>query len=166
MHMLKTTELAARIPNESLAAWKTELSSWMRPSAFRDRIDEIANLTPRRTFFHQAGLTFLCDAWIASRVADAMPSDVVRLVSSERPDFEIRSNGQIQQFEATEADMDGRRRGVEPERSHLQPDPVENWRRRFEAIPAALHRVIAKKLSAPPSAADSPMNRASAGAKP
>jgi hypothetical protein len=39
MHMLKTTELAARIPNESLAAWKTELSSWMKPSAFRDRIE-------------------------------------------------------------------------------------------------------------------------------
>src|SRR5271154_6179475 len=88
--------------------WKTELSEWMKPSAFRERIDEIADSIPRRTFFRQAGLTFLREAWIASRVADSMPSGAVRLVSSVRPDFEIRSSGQIHQFEATEADMEGR----------------------------------------------------------
>ena len=59
---------------------------------------------------------------------------MVRLVASQRPDFEIRIDGQIQQFEATEADIEGRRRGDEPDDPYLRPDPVENWRRRFEAI--------------------------------
>jgi hypothetical protein len=89
---------------------------------------------------------FLRDAWIAGRVAMALSSDSVRLVSAERPDFEIACEGKIQQFEATEADMDGRRRGDEPQQLGLQPDPVENWRKRFEAIPAALDCVVAKKL--------------------
>lgn len=113
---------------------------------FRARIDQLAHAIPRNTFFRQGGLTFLRDAWIASRVACALPSDMVRLVVSQRPDFEIRIEGQMQQFEATEADIENRRRGDEPDDPCLQMDPVENWRRRFEAIPAALDRVVAKKL--------------------
>jgi hypothetical protein len=42
--------------------------------------------------------------------------------------------------------MDGRRRGDETEGLTIQPDPVENWRKRFEAIPAALDRVVGKKV--------------------
>lgn len=63
-----------------------------------------------------------------------------------RPDFEIQSTGKIEQFEATEADMDDRRRGDESDDPDPQPDPVENWRKRFDAIPAALDRVVTKKM--------------------
>ncbi|BBO09240.1 hypothetical protein TM102_07100 [Bradyrhizobium sp. TM102] len=52
----------------------------------------------------------------------------------------------VQQFEATEADRDGRRRGDERDGPELKPDPVEQWRERFEAIPAALDRVVTKKI--------------------
>jgi hypothetical protein len=71
---------------------------------------------------------------------------MVRLISSDRPDFEIQTGERIEQFEATEADMDDRRRGDEPDDLCPRPDSVENWRARFEAIPAALDRVVAKKL--------------------
>ncbi|MBR1280674.1 hypothetical protein JQ597_01325 [Bradyrhizobium sp. AUGA SZCCT0177] len=135
-----------RIPKNSLVAWKTELSEWTATEVFRTRIDQIAHSIPRGTFFRQGGLAFLRDAWIASRVAGALPSDIVRLVSSPRPDFEIQIDGQTLQFEATEADMEGRRPGDEPDDPHPLMDPVENWRRRYEAIPAALDRVVAKKL--------------------
>ncbi|MET4257206.1 hypothetical protein ABIC09_002142 [Bradyrhizobium sp. S3.12.5] len=87
-----------------------------------------------------------CDAWIASRVSSALSSKQVRLVPDERPDFEIRSAERVLQFEATEADMEGRRRGDEPDDEGWQPDPVEEWRKRFDAIPAALDRVVSKKL--------------------
>lgn len=140
------TASIARIPRENLVAWTAELSEWVPAARFRARIDEIALAIPRRTFFGQGGLAFLRDAWIASRVATALPPDAVRLVSARRPDFEIQVDGQIQQFEATEADMEGRRRGDEPDDPSPQPDPVEAWRGRFEAIPAALDRVVAKKL--------------------
>jgi hypothetical protein len=139
--------MESRISKETLDAWQVDLSEWKQSAAFRDRVDEIAQSIPRGTFFRQAGLTFLRDAWIASRVADALSSDMVRLMSDERPDFEIQIKGQIEQFEATEADMDGRRRGAEPDGPTVQMDPVENWRKRFEAIPAALDRVITKKLN-------------------
>jgi hypothetical protein len=136
----------ARIPRETLVAWTTELSKWTPTDVFRSRIDQIALAIPRNTFFRQGGLAFLRDAWIASRVASALPSDAVRLVSAQRPDFEIQIDEQVQQFEATEADIEGRRRGDEPDDPYPQPDPVEAWRERFEAIPAALDRVVAKKL--------------------
>lgn len=138
----------SRIPTETLEAWRTELSQWTRPDDFRSRVNEIIlPLFRDRLFFRQAGLMFLRDAWIAGRVATALPCDSVRLVAAERPDFEIERGGQTYQFEATEADMDGRRRGDEPEELELRPDPVEDWRERFEAIPAALDRVVAKKVS-------------------
>ena len=136
----------ARIPKSALAAWKTELSEWTSPEAFRSRVDQIVRGIPRNIFFRQGGLTFLRDAWTASRVACALPSDTVRLIVSQRPDFEIQIDGQILQFEATEADIEGRRRGDEPDDPYPRMDPVENWRRRFEAIPVALDRVVAKKL--------------------
>jgi hypothetical protein len=136
-----------RIPKQTLENWKDELSDWMHPSAFRERINHNCHSIPRRVFFRQAGLTFLRDAWIAGRVADALPSDFVRLAPTERPDFEIKIGGQVQQFEATEADMEERRRGDEPDSLEPEEDPVEDWRARFEAIPSALSRVVTKKLA-------------------
>jgi hypothetical protein len=141
------TARVARIPRNTLVAWTAELSEWAPPDIFRARIDEIAGAIPRSTFFRQGGLAFLRDAWIASRVASALSSDMVRLASSQRPDFEIQIDRHVQQFEATEADIEGRRRGDEPDDPYPRPDPVEAWRERFEAIPTALDRVVAKKLT-------------------
>jgi hypothetical protein len=142
------TKFVERIPKETLDGWKGELSEWWPTEAFRLRIEEISapGQIPRQIYFRQPGLAFLRDAWIASRVASALSSDQVRLVPAERPDFEVKSDDRILQFEATEADMDGRRRSDEPDDADWRPDPVEEWRKRFEAIPAALDRVVTKKI--------------------
>jgi hypothetical protein len=137
------TKLLERVPKEILEGWKAELSRWTEPKRYRARTDEICLSIDRKTFFSQGGLAFLRDAW----VADALASDAVRLVPAEKPDFEIHRGGAVEQFEITEADMDGRRRGDEPDVPHLQPDPVEKWRKRFEAIAPALDRVVTKKLA-------------------
>ncbi|MCK1269427.1 hypothetical protein IVB44_38555 [Bradyrhizobium sp. 49] len=137
----------SRIPKATLDSWRTELSNWNRVDAFRHRVDEMVRPLSRSIFFGQAGLAFLRDAWIAGRVATALSSDLVRLTPTERPDFEIQIDGLIQQFEATEADRSGRRRGDERENLELEPDPIEKWRERFEAIPAALDRVVTKKIA-------------------
>lgn len=139
--------LKSSIPKATLDSWRTELSNWNRVDAFRNRVDEILRPLSRSVFFGQAGLAFLRDAWIAGRFATALSSDLVRLAPAERPDFEIQTDGVIQQFEATEADRDGRRRGDEQGSPALEPDPVEQWRARFEAIPAALDRVVTKKVA-------------------
>ncbi|WP_370205309.1 hypothetical protein [Bradyrhizobium diazoefficiens] len=135
-----------RIPKTTLEEWRAELSIWTGADAFRNRVDEIVRPLARETFFGQAGLAFLRDAWVAGRVATAFSCDLVRLSPTQRPDFEIQTDGLIQQFEATEADQDGRRRGDETDSSDPLPDPVERWRERFEAIPTALARVVAKKI--------------------
>jgi hypothetical protein len=140
------TRLQTRIPKQTVNDWKNQLSDWTAPDAFRQRVDHICQSIPRTTFFKQAGLTFVRDAWIGARVADALSTEAIRLVPTHRPDFEIRWADRVLQFEATEADMDGRRRGDETDGPRLQMDPVENWRRRFNAIPAALDRVVTKKL--------------------
>lgn len=137
-----------RVPKTTLDCWKAELSEWMVPGAFRSRVDAIIRPLPRHIFFRQGGLAFLRDAWIAGKVANALSSRLVRLVPHARPDFEVQKDREMsEQFEVTEADMDGRRRGDEIDLHALEPDPVENWQRRFEAIPAALNRVVAKKVS-------------------
>lgn len=138
-----------RIPKQTLDDWKVELSQWRPAEAFRSRVDQISSPSQisRRLFFRQPGLAFLRDAWIAARVASALAADQVRLVAAEWPDFEIQTDRQLQQFEATEADRDGRRRGDEPDDIEFRHDPVEEWRDRFEAIPAALERVVTKKVN-------------------
>jgi len=136
-----------RIAKATLNDWQSELSNWTDVESFRHRVDEINNSISRSIFFRQAGLAFLRDAWIASRVAAALSSDLVRLAPAERPDFEVQTSGSIKQFEATEADQDDRRRGDEEDGPELQPDPVEKWRERFEAIPSALDRVVTKKIA-------------------
>lgn len=138
-----------RVPRQTLDFWRDELSEWMPAPAFRNRVENIVRAMPRHIFFGQGGLAFLRDAWVAGRVATALTSDLVRLIPDRRPDFEIQTGQRVEQFEATEADMDGRRRGDELDIPRLEPDPVENWRRRFEAIPAALDRVIRKKVAKP-----------------
>ena len=67
-----------RIPNETLEAWRVELSEWAQPDVFRSRVDElIVPLFRNRLFFRRRGLTFLREAWIAGRVATALSGDTV-----------------------------------------------------------------------------------------
>lgn len=136
-----------RLSKQKIRELQEELTMWTAPIAFRERVDEIVLSLRREVFFGQAGLAFLRDAWIASRVASALLPEKVRLVCEERPDFEFCSGGMIEQFEATEADRAGRRRGDEPTIERWWWDTVEHCRDRFEAIPAALERVVSKKVA-------------------
>jgi hypothetical protein len=136
-----------KIEKAQLKAWEEELSIRTEPKTFRSRVEEIHNSVGDPAFFVQGGLQFLRDAWIASPVATALSADVVRLWPADRPDFEIIVAGSPRLFEATEADMPERRRGDEYIRgTHRKDDPASEWRRRFDAIPAALETVIRKKI--------------------
>lgn len=58
------------------------------------------------------GTSFFRDARIAAWFARHRNATRVRLLSEERPDFEIEIAGEVISYEATEADRKGRRRGV------------------------------------------------------
>ena len=137
-----------RIAQQQLASWRGELRQWTDRASFRTRMERIKASVPAQTFFHQGGLQFLRDAWIGSKVADARASCEVRLCPEERPDFETRTEGVIRQYESTEADIPGRRRGQEDwTTTRIEADPIDDWRKRFEAIEPAVSNVVRKKLA-------------------
>lgn len=142
-------ELAAqRISKDTLASWRADLTEWAPPDIFSARVQNLKTLpTVRHIFFKQAGLTFLRDAWLGARVAMKLGADQIRLCPERRPDFEIKIGNEVRRYEATEADMPGRRRGNEPTAPDIQEDRVEEWRRRFEAIEPAVTAVVAKKIA-------------------
>ena len=137
-----------RISTLQLDRWRDELSERADSEPFRARVDEIHRAVGPTPFFVQGGLQFLRDAWIGARVATALVAEKVRLWPEERPDFELLLHGESRLFEATEADFPGRRRSDEYREvtSEIEDDPVEDWRKRFDAIPSAVRRVVSKKL--------------------
>jgi hypothetical protein len=139
-----------RVSKQTLSLWRNKLEFPANPDEFRSRVEEILHpaSVPAATLFNQGGLGFLKDAHIASRVATALSADTVRLSEDRWPDFELTFHESRTLFEATEADIIGRRRGIEylGDDGEIEEDPVENWRARLEAIPAALNQVISKKV--------------------
>jgi hypothetical protein len=97
--------------------------------------------------FNQAGIDFLLEAQAAAEFAQSRRASMVRLVADVWPDFEIEREGTIEPFEITEADLPGRKRGREyREVNHrIKDDPVENWTKRADQVPAALHLAAARK---------------------
>jgi hypothetical protein len=136
-----------KIESATLDVWRNRLLAWTDSEIFRSRVDEFMRSPElRAALFRQGGLTFLRDAWVAARIATALSAKEVRLCTGERPDFELHFDNETRQFEVTEADMPGRRRGEESTEPKLEEDAVEDWRKRFEAIPDSLKAVIEKKL--------------------
>ena len=88
----------------------------------------------------------MLEAWLAGRIAVLLSASAVRLHPQERPDFELRFGEEVRQYELTEADILGRRRGDESFEPGIQDDPVEDWRIRFEAIAPSLKDRIEKKI--------------------
>jgi hypothetical protein len=136
------------VPTERLRAWQRELQQPSDRSTFRSRVEEIHAQIRGKTFFNQPGVQFLRDAWIASRVATGLSAGQVRLWPGNQPDFEVVVGAKALLFEATEADKPGRKRGDEYLQSEeeARPDPVSEWRQRFEMIPKALEKAISKKV--------------------
>lgn len=136
------------VEKSALLSWRAELTARQNPKGFRGRVEEIHQGIESDTFYNQGGMQFLRDAWIAGRVATALQAESVRLLPEERPDFEIGIGGSFRLFEATEADEPNRRRGDEYRKvtTEIEWDPVEDWRRRFDAIPASVRTVVSKKL--------------------
>ena len=99
--------------------------------------------------FNQGGLAFLRDAWIAAEFAQIREAGHVRLVADTWPDFELKKNSQIEQFEAVEADAPERRRGDEFRDGiwEIKQDTMEDWIARAEQAPAWLEFACRKKAN-------------------
>jgi len=92
--------------------------------------------------FSQSGLTFILEASAAAQFGEKRGAAFVRLVAANRPDCELKfRSGAIEGFEIVEADVPGRKRGMEyRERAltgRVRHSPVEEW-----ATPQQARQVI------------------------
>ena len=125
-------------------AW---LLQWRSPLEMLNYVDDVMECAGGRSHFNQAGIQFIYDAWAAAEFAVFRKATRVRLINDEWPDFEMELGGEAQQFEITEADLPGRRRGQEyrerPKGS--VDDPEEDWYKRASQVSAALCSSSARK---------------------
>lgn len=106
------------------------------------------------TFFDQAGVDFVTEAFAAARFASLRDIREVRLVLDSRPNFELLMPTGVERWELTEADILDRKRGEDYkiflhnamlDESCLEHDPVEDWHIRADQIPYALERSTVRK---------------------
>lgn len=128
----------------------TDLKQWQSPEAMAERFAAISAI-PGEYFFVHAGHEFIRDAYIAAEFAKARGASRVRL-SDDPPDFEIEVDGVVEKFEATEADIPGRKRGDEyraelenPQHTELVAQEVINAG--IAAVPVALRAAAELKAA-------------------
>ena len=145
-----------RLTKSEISAHKEWLIGWRKPADMKSYVENVNDYMGSSDFFNQAGIEFLRDAWVAIEFAVIRGAKLTRLTPGEWPDFEIQLNTQIIQFECTEADEPGRRRGDEyrkaealagPDGMLVEDDPVEDWIKRAEMVPEILRAAVEKKVS-------------------
>ncbi len=127
---------------DELRAAHIDLQQWMTPDEMDVRFDALSALSGDY-FFIQGGLQFIRDAHIGARFAKSRGASRVRLCAGNRPDFEIDGVNGPRLFEATEADLPGRRRGDEYRATLGQPDTIvrvenDEINANIAAVPGAL----------------------------
>jgi len=145
----------ARLTPKEIREHRMALEVWQRPEKVLRRLDEeIHSRMTGEEFFNQPGIEFLRDAWAAATFAKLRGAELVRLVPKDQrwPDFEMRLGGRVEQWEVTEADIPGRRRGAEYRYDPLIPgdralglDHQQNYIARAERFPEAIRRASEKK---------------------
>jgi hypothetical protein len=137
-----------RPTTDEIAVHKAWLTNWRAPEEMTSYVEEVMDNMDSTDLFNQAGIGFLRDAWAAARFADLRNATAVQLVNDEWPDFNIRFNPRVEQFECVEADV-LRHRGIEYREAQDNPvreDPIENWIERADQVPAILKAAIGKKI--------------------
>lgn len=144
----------ARLQPDQLEEHRAWLSQWRHPDAVQMYVDQVNVWMGATDFFTQPGINFLREMHTMSRFALAQSYSQVRLSPIEPPDAQAMASGVILDFEITEADLDGRRRGWEyqqaealtaPFETLIEDDPYEDWIADMTAIPGALRRVVEGK---------------------
>jgi hypothetical protein len=141
-----------RLSKEQIKNSKSNLQKWYTPEEMESYLREANACVDSESFFNQAGLEFLRDAYVAAKVANLRGAKAVRLIAANNPDFEIRFADGTEKYEVVEADI-SRKRGDEYKTTHtddcqrsIKHDPEEEWHKRAADIPSALRSAIDKKV--------------------
>lgn len=145
-----------RLTKAELVQHRLPLEIWQAPAVMLEYCDRLMDHMESADLFTQGGAHFILEGWAAAKFALVRGAQEVRLVSEREswPDFQLRLNSEVGDWELTEADQPGRRRGDEYREadqrvraggSRTRQDRVENWVQRAEQAPGAIReRCIAK----------------------
>ncbi len=132
------------------------LCQWRRPCETLSYVGRIVETVGDAALFNRGNLGFLRDAWAAGTFGRIRRAHRVRLARPDPPDFEMKfARGRARPFEFKEAILPGRPRGKEylekemrriAGQSTLEHDPIEQWEKRRQQIPAALRDAVRTTL--------------------
>ena len=141
-----------RLTSQEMNLHREWLEQWRKPASMLAYTNSVMDRMCSDHLFNQSGVGFLLEAFAASEFAIARSASQVQLVSADRPDFELQLDSKIEQWELTEADIPGRKRGLEyrmskSEKFLIADDPVESWNTRADLVPEILHTCATQKAA-------------------
>jgi ribosomal L7/L12-like protein len=139
----------ASLSAEELKSARADLALWCTPEQFFKKVDVLAGKETLEERFNAPRLGFLRDASILAVFAKELKGvSRVRLAAAADsfPDGFVETSDGTLNIEATEADMETRRRGAEYEAGTPRGESGEEWERQAKVIPVELDRVIRQKV--------------------
>lgn len=149
-----TSKIKPDLTDEERKQIRRDFETWRMPDDLEACVETFANKLGSTDFLGDKNSANSRDAWIAAKYAKAKGATAVRLVAGEWPDFEIKINGKIEQYEATQADVPDRKMIDEYKKADanrdddglsIEWDPYVDWIKRTDAIPEALKLASRKK---------------------
>lgn len=126
-----------------LPSLKAALQEWSSLDSFEEKLAPLRAVPPSE-IFRRPEFQFYFEAWVLLRYARLRGATRLRLAPPF--DGQVEVSGAIEDVEITDAIEAGRRRGAEDwEDATVRHDPVEDWDRRLNSVPAALAAVIQRK---------------------
>jgi hypothetical protein len=121
-----------RLTRDEVQANRKLLTQWQRPADMRIAAEQLMDHLGSEDLFNQSGLEFVLEAAAASEFAEKRGARSVRLLPADRPDCELMFSGDaVEAFEIVEADILGRKRGLEYREKAASGKatdwPIEEW---------------------------------------
>ena len=121
-----------RLTSDEVREAHGRLCHWQRCDDMRIATEQLMDKLDTEDLFNQGGLTFIPEAWAAAKFGDKRGAASIRLVAEDRPDCELKfSSGAVEAFEIVEADVSGRKRGLEyrgrTSFNKARDWPIEEW---------------------------------------
>jgi hypothetical protein len=101
----------SRLTRREIADLGAQLAQWQTPEVMSCLVADTMERLGSKDLFNQSGLALLRDAWIAAEFGRIRQAEHVHLIADRWPDFNLKIDGQVEAFEAVEADDPERRRG-------------------------------------------------------
>jgi hypothetical protein len=117
-----------RLTSTDIERIRAAFREWLAPDAAERESQSVMDGLTGEELFNQPGIEFVREVWAGGRFGAIRGAASVRLISDERPDIELLfSDGSTERYELVEADVHGRKRGLEYREAERAGGRVEHW---------------------------------------